>query len=1373
MAGRKRSSFSFEDPSPETSTASTLQGAPDRAPRGNAAMQDALRAHPVEPSPDLDSTVSSFGALLGADLGGFAVGTGGQAEGLDAAGVCDGSGIDLHPAVLGSGADLRSLLAHESVHAAQSQRSGSPAPVAALEAEADAGAEALMAGRPFEVQHTAAVGTPLQESLSAWLGRQFSPVTETVDAAKEKVGIIDWEKAAEDTKASDGDSPVKEEDGVKYTAETYLGTDTPVRAEDHDYADAKTWRSEGRTVEEKKGVKTIRLQNTTKDEQGRESRSIKERVFEGDKVTKLQNRDEELDVAATARDTRQALEKAKAPHQVAREKLIGDGQRLEKRIGQEDDLIRQEAEAIRRLHESVGPDGDAEKDPEVAPKLAEARRRLRAASKRKDGLVVERDAVDTSLRDTNSKLEAIAKDQALLAADPTQMEAIASRNGLKVEKRMKVVDRTKSDSGWGRKEGDHFAAERVQKDEHTKEVGDATHVKSKGTTDTVSLKEMKASRERDLGSTKTTVKRRDFAGEDVTSDRKTATTSVSLKDGLEAGQVRKRESKGPDGSENIRSNGGSAHFKDGKLGATGTHNTRVKDANGRVRERDASVTLDTDGAKGTASRTDGIEKEHGEAKVTTSANGNFTVTAVPVKGPPPGVRLTTTISGGAALKGSAKAKKNGREDREGAWKDGDGKASVGGHVGGGVSATYTHTRTLSVEEAKAYLASVDTIDKGGAPSGKAPELNTWAKLKAIGDNGGVEKLAAAVGSSESAGAMRDGDTVSMELSGHIEGGVDGSLDSSGTSLGVGVSGKASRTRKVTVARGKDNVVKVTVNFASASEATGKVTAGHGVSKGGVSDTSGSSSGRGVTFTLRTDDPAYDQKYGRIVGTLTEAGLESLRKELANDVSGRSFEQGKKKSRKGNAEVKGVSFNVGEFNETNERFELEGNRASGEFTGKGGQSADLTVGGVKVLGSSDEASVSANVTADGDVTVDLQESHTDHSLGVPDELALPTDLEGAKDQAALLANLKEKVQKAETSLRGYRLSGRALDGLVGRAGDHGNWVRCAALHPRSIGSWMTLRGALLSPHIDPEWAAVDPEQAARLARARALARFAGATGTDGAQVLENALRHWGQDTFGGGEEGAALGLGYEWPAAIASHKPTFEAAIDGVKALPAKFDGWLAAENGLKQELEVVNALGDDLNTVQMAIVGCDAFEEPQMRAELLRRLSADRTALRAHHTTFMQRLQAQNGGTPVDEDALMAGDAERRVRELGQILDALKGDEKRLLKRVDDEMDDLLLVDTQAVHAWLDEVTRSWDEWEQVLNELRTTREATGMGPDPKQAKRLPDTARVIRCKKELSGFARMSEDEVKALPDDSMTGMERDRYIARERWTRDLAAGK
>ena len=80
-----------------------------------------------------------------------------------------------------------------------------------------------------------------------------------------------------------------------------------------------------------------------------------------------------------------------------------------------------------------------------------------------------------------------------------------------------------------------------------------------------------------------------------------------------------------------------------------------------------------------------------------------------------------------------------------------------------------------------------------------------------------------------------------------------------------------------------------------------------------------------------------------------------------------------------------------------------------------------------------------------------------------------------------------MQKAETSLRGYRLSGRALDGLVGRAGDHGNWVRCAALHPRSIGSWMTLRGALLSPHIDPEWAAVDPEQAARLARARALPR----------------------------------------------------------------------------------------------------------------------------------------------------------------------------------------------------------------------------------------------------------------------------------------------
>jgi len=1367
MAGRKRSSFSHREASPEhTSNTPDLR---TRGHHGNAAMQDALRAR--TPATDFGSTLSSFGALLGADLGGFGVGIGGQTEDLDAAGVSNGTDIHLHPAVARSGADLRPLLAHESVHAAQSQRDGRPAPVATLEAEASAGAKALMAGRPFEVQHSAPAGKPLQETLSAWLERQFPTVAGAVEAAKDKVAPTDWEKKADATSPSDGDTLVKHEDGAWQTADTYLGTDTPVRADSHDFADAKKWHAaDGRTETDKDGVKTIRHQATTTDDQGRDRRVVKERVFEGDRITKLQDRTEELDVQATARDTHRALESAKAPHQTERERLKSEGDRLSNQIRTEDDAIRKADDTIRQLHAKVGPEGNAEQDPEVAPKLADARKQRAEARSRQEALLEERRRVDTSLRETDQKLAALSDEQALLATDPNQLEAIAHRNGLKVEKRMKVVDRTKSDSGWGRKDDDPFAVERTQKDETTRVVGDATHVESKGTTDTVSIKDRTATRERDLGSSKTTVQRQDFAGEDVTSDKNTATTTLSLKGGPSVSHARKREQKGPDGSENTRSNGGSVHFKDGKAGATATHNTRVKDGQGNVVERDASATLDTDGATAKASRTKGVEKDHWEAKTTTSANGNFTVKAVPVKGPPPGVQLTTTISGGAALKGAAKGKKNGRADREGAWKDGDGDFSAGGHLGGGVSATYTHTRTLSVAEAKAYLGSVEAIDAGGTPSAKAPELTTWAKLKAIGDNGGADKLAAAMGGGESARGMRDGDTVTMELAGYVEGGADTSLDSDGTNLGVGVSGKATRTRKVTVARGKGDLVKVTVHFSTATEGTLSGTASHGVAKGGASHTEGSSAGRGVTFSLHTKDPAYDHKYGRIVGTLTESGLKSLQKELSSDVSGRSFEQGTKQARKGNVEVKGASFNVGQTNETKEKVDLEGKSASGDFTGKGGQSADITVAGVKVLGSSDEASVSAKVAADGQVDIDLQESHTDHSLAVPKELALPTDLEGAKEQAKLLAKLKDKVQKAETSLRGYRLDGAALDGLVGRASDHGNWVNCAALHPRSLGAWMNLRSALLRPKVDPEWAEVDADQAARLARARALSRFAGATGTDGAQVLENALRHWGQDTFGGDVEGAALGLGYEWPAAIAKHKPTFDKAVDGVKALPGKFDGWLAAPDGLQQEMKAVDALTTDLNTVRMAILACNTFAEPQMRAELLRRLSADRTTLRSHHTTFMQRLQAKNGGAPIDEDALMAGDSERRVRELRQILQALKADETRLLDKAGDELDDFFMVDTHAVTRWLDEVTRSMDDWEQAIHELRATRDATGMGADSTLPKLMPDTARMIRYRKQLSGFHRLSKDEVKALPDSSMRGQERDDYTALERWTRDLA---
>jgi len=1361
MAGQKRSSYSVGGSSRDSGLTTSRQGPRGAGHAGNAALQDSLRARQDSQDvvSDYSGQLSSFGDLLGADLGGFGVGIGGLTEDLDAAGVCDGSSIQLHPAVASSGADLRSLLAHESVHAAQSQRSGRPASVGALEAEADAGATALMAGQPFEVQHTAPAGLGLQESLSTWLKKQFPSLT------------TDPEEVAKNITPSDAGSAVKEEDGQTFHADTYLGTNEPVRAEDHEFADAKTWRPVGGSVEEKDGVKTTRMDDSA-NKQGREVRSVKERVFTDGKLTETRDEDAQLDVAATARDTRRALEAAKAPHQSQREQLKASGERLSSDIQREEETIEQEGALIHRLTSSVAADVDAEKDPEIAPKLADARRRLAQARNRKQALVEERRAAALKMQETDQKITALSEEQALLSVDPTQVEAVAKRNGLKVEKRMKGTVSTDSDSGWKDKDGELFAKERVNMNTKTSTAGDFTHVKTKGHTDTVSVKDLKATRERDRGSSKTTVKRADFAGEDVASHKKTSTSSISLKGGPAVGHVRKDEEKRLDGSEDSKSNGGSLQMTGGKLVATGTTGSRSKDANGKVVERDASVSFDGDGAKASASRSDGIEKDHFEAKVTTSANGNFTVTAVPVKGPPPGVKLTTTISGGAALKGATKVKKNGGAEREGAWKDGAGKASAGGHIGGGVSATYTHTRMLSVAEAQSYLNSVDSIDKGGQASGSAPELTTWAKMKAIGDNGGAEKLAAVMGGSDSARSMRDGDAVSMELSGHIEGGVDSSLSGSGVNLGAGLSGKASRTRKVTVARGKDNVVKVTVNFSSASESTLSGSGGAGSASSTVSKTDGSSKGRGVSFTLNTEDPSYDSKYSRILGTMTESGLQGLQKELAKDVTGRSFAKGKKSAIAGTGDVGIGGIGIGQSNETNEEVQLEGKDASGEFTGKGGQNASLNVGGVKVLGSDDEASVSAKVSKDGNVSVDIKQAHTENGLGVPDGMALPDDLESLGEQALLLTQLGEKVQKAETSLRGYRLSGQALTSLVGRAGDHGNWVQCAALHPKSIGSWMTLRGALLSPRSDPEWAKVDPEQAARLARARALAEFAGATGTDGAQVIENALRHWGEGTFGG-EAGVALGLGYEWPADIAKHKPTFDATTDGVKELPGKFDGWLAADDGLKEEIGAVQGLTDQLNTVRRAIVGCSAFEEPQMRSELLRQLSADRTTLKSHHANFMQRYQAKTGGKPIDVDAFMSGDAERRVGELKEIVGCLKADEKRLLDRAGSELDSIFIVDTIAVNGWLDEVSRSWDEWEQAVKELRATRIATGMGPDPALGKLMPDTARVIRYRKKLSGFDKLSKEEEDGLPEDSQQGLERDGYAAREHWSRKLASGK
>ena len=122
--------------------------------------------------------------------------------------------------------------------------------------------------------------------------------------------------------------------------------------------------------------------------------------------------------------------------------------------------------------------------------------------------------------------------------------------------------------------------------------------------------------------------------------------------------------------------------------------------------------------------------------------------------------------------------------------------------------------------------------------------------------------------------------------------------------------------------------------------------------------------------------------------------------------------------------------------------------------------------------------------------------------------------------------------------------------------------------------------------------------------------------------------------------------------------------------------------------------------------------------------------------------------------------------------DEAKADETKLLDRAGTELDSTFTVDVHEVHALLDRVSESWDGWARTIRDLRTTRESIGMGVDPDLSKWMPDTARVIAFRKTLSGFSKLSENEVQALHADSMRGRERDGYAVREQWTRALERG-
>lgn len=200
------------------------------------------------------------------------------------------------------------------------------------------------------------------------------------------------------------------------------------------------------------------------------------------------------------------------------------------------------------------------------------------------------------------------------------------------------------------------------------------------------------------------------------------------------------------------------------------------------------------------------------------------------------------------LKANAKVKTSG----------GKGGQSVSAGASAEVALVFKQTLT---EAAKTeYLLQAKKVDTGGKAGGAWPEFKSLERLVALARGGGdLGAGMAGLVDADFAKSLPEGQSMSLDLAGQVEGGAEGKAGALGVKAGASQTWK----RGVQIATGKTEkglpVVDVTLTFTSAQEVTGGASALGAEMQG----KSGSSTGDTFGFRLAQNDPAYAGWFGEI------------------------------------------------------------------------------------------------------------------------------------------------------------------------------------------------------------------------------------------------------------------------------------------------------------------------------------------------------------------------------------------------------------------------------------------------------------------------------------------------------------------------------
>lgn len=474
----------------------------------------------------------------------------------------------------------------------------------------------------------------------------------------------------------------------------------------------------------------------------------------------------------------------------------------------------------------------------------------------------------------------------------------------------------------------------------------------------------------------------------------------------------------------------------------------------------------------------------------------------------------------------------------------------------------------------------------------------------------------------------------------------------------------------------------------------------GVASMGLTFTKGSDRSAGITLSIGENEPERPAVQAEVQAVQTMADLQALLQRRRKLVSSQQTGWGESRGMITSASVAGMGINLhnsGRYGETVIHDE-QGDTHVYEGSGTGG--AEFTVGGHRVASDLSTDSFTGQVGPDGRATGETRSDRHQASL----------NLFGAA-KARLSGALGGKVE-ASTSLMQERtdsagafLSDNSFTRLSLLAEDPVAWAKSwpgKRLSNRQ--AWVALRPKILA-------AKGNRDQISKL-----LAQFE-SEDDDRSGIVEKAV----------GETGVA----FEFPDELADQKPVFQSLV---LVDPRARAQELVRAGNTAQAIAELNSANAQLGALAKRLDDYkDKFERPTTLADMLSRISARRTELRAE----LRKLtpppaaaakpaepfeQPKEGATvpTADQMAALQAQAEQQREDRNARLDdllreiwVLQAQEEKLFAEIDKEYDRILFhPDHVKIGTNLTSLTRLYEKWEVPLGKLRALYQERGESPD-------------------------------------------------------------